>query len=220
VVRSMGEKLIFIAATIRKDFWSWFVISFSFTAIYYMVLMLGLIIRFDSLPNYVNAYGWIDNVRTIIQSTPSITDTLIIINDEWIFEVGFMNYDFGTGISEWSLFLAPTKILGVFLLGLLIATNYLLLRPKNRVCNDVRARTSVTASGFGALCVALASITMSWVVCCSTPTWVVGLAMMGLGVSTSLWLEPMGVWVNLLGFGVLLIAILSAAERNRSSFTD
>ncbi len=216
----MGEKLIFIAATIRKDFWSWFVISFSFTAIYYMVLMLGLIIRFDSLPNYVNAYGWIDNVRTIIQSTPSITDTLIIINDEWIFEVGFMNYDFGTGISEWSLFLAPTKILGVFLLGLLIATNYLLLRPKNRVCNDVRARTSVTASGFGALCVALASITMSWVVCCSTPTWVVGLAMMGLGVSTSLWLEPMGVWVNLLGFGVLLIAILSAAERNRSSFTD
>jgi hypothetical protein len=44
--------------------------------------------------------------------------------------------------------------------------------------------------------------------------------MMGLGVSTSLWLEPMGVWVNLLGFGVLLIAILSAAERNRSSFTD
>lgn len=177
----MGEKLIFIAATIRKDFWSWFVISFSFTAIYYMVLMLGLIIRFDSLPNYVNAYGWIDNVRTIIQSTPSITDTLIIINDEWIFEVGFMNYDFGTGISEWSLFLAPTKILGVFLLGLLIATNYLLLRPKNRVCNDVRARTSVTASGFGALCVALASITMSWVVCCSTPTWVVGLAMMGLG---------------------------------------
>lgn len=220
MVRSMGEKLIFIAATIRKDFWSWFVISFSFTAIYYMVLMLGLIIRFDSLPNYVNAYGWIDNVRTIIQSTPSITDTLIIINDEWIFEVGFMNYDFGTGISEWSLFLAPTKILGVFLLGLLIATNYLLLRPKNRVCNDVRARTSVTASGFGALCVALASITMSWVVCCSTPTWVVGLAMMGLGVSTSLWLEPMGVWVNLLGFGVLLIAILSAAERNRSSFTD
>lgn len=216
----MGEKLIFIAATIRKDFWSWFVISFSFTAIYYMVLMLGLIIRFDSLPNYVNAYGWIDNVRTIIQSTPSIKDTLIIINDEWIFEVGFMNYDFGTGISEWSLFLAPTKILGVFLLGLLIATNYLLLRPKNRVCNDVRARTSVTASGFGALCVALASITMSWVVCCSTPTWVVGLAMMGLGVSTSLWLEPMGVWVNLLGFGVLLIAILSAAERNRSSFTD
>lgn len=216
----MGEKLIFIAATIRKEFWSWFVISFSFTAIYYMVLMLGLIIRFDSLPNYVNAYGWIDNVRTIIQSTPSITDTLIIINDEWIFEVGFMNYDFGTGISEWSLFLAPTKILGVFLLGLLIATNYLLLRPKNRVCNDVRARTSVTASGFGALCVALASITMSWVVCCSTPTWVVGLAMMGLGVSTSLWLEPMGVWVNLLGFGVLLIAILSAAERNRSSFTD
>jgi hypothetical protein len=216
-VQNMWAKAAFITATIRENLLQWLAISLCFTAIYYIVLMLSLVFRFGNLPNYMNSFDWVANVQMIIHSTPSIIDTLLIINDEWIFEVGFMNYDFGTGISEWSLFLAPVKILGVFVLGALIATNYLLLRPKYRVCTDARARASGTASGFGAICVALASITMSWVVCCSTPTWVVGLAMMGLGVSTSLWLEPMGLWVNLLGFGVLLIASFAAAGRDPSS---
>jgi hypothetical protein len=213
----MLKKIYFIATTIRENLSQWFFISICFTAVYYIVLMLSLVFRFRNLPNYMNSFNWIENVEMIIRSTPSALDTLMIINDEWIFEIGFMNYNFGTGISEWSLFLAPVKIVGVFVLGALIATNYLLLRPKYRICTDACARSSGAASGFGALCVALASITMSWVVCCSTPTWVVGLAMMGLGVSTSLWLEPMGLWVNLLGFGVLLVASFSAAGRGRSS---
>ena len=215
-VKKMWTKIAFIRATVRENLLQWFVVSFCFTTVYYIVLMLSLIFRFGNVPNYMNSFSWTDNVQTIIRSTPSVLDTLMIINDEWIFEIGFMNYDFGMGISEWSLFLAPTKILGVFFLGTLIATNYLLLRPENRICTDACARSSGAASGFGAVCVALASITMSWVVCCSTPTWVVGLAMMGLGVSTSLWLEPMGLWVNLLGFGVLLVAVFTAAGRGRS----
>lgn len=213
----MWRRIDFIAAIIRKNLLQWFAVSCGFTATYYLVLMLGLIFRFGSLPNYVNSYDWIGNVQTIIRSTPSTLDTLKIINNEWIFEIGFMNYDFGLGISEWSLFLAPVKILGVFALGNLIATNYLILRPEDRICTDARAISSRAASGLGAVCVALASVTMSWVVCCSTPTWVVGLAMMGLGVSTSLWLEPMGFWVNLLGFSMLLVAIFTAAGRDRSS---
>jgi hypothetical protein len=213
----MFSRMSFISATIRKNFLQWFGMSVLFTMIYYMVLMLSLVFRFQNLPNYMTHYNWIDNVQTIIRSTPSMLDTLMIINDEWIFEIGFMNYDFGTGISEWSLFLAPIKMFGVFCLGALVTTNYLLLRPQHRICTDICARSSGVASGFGAVCVALASITMSWVVCCSTPTWVVGLAMMGLGVSTSLWLEPMGLWVNFLGFGVLLVASFSAAGRGYSS---
>jgi hypothetical protein len=216
-VQNMWRKIDFIVATIRKNLFQWLAISFCFTTIYYMVLMLSLVFRFGSLPNYINDFNWIDNIQTIIRSTPSMLDTLMIINNEWVLEIGFMNYDFGMGISEWSLFLAPVKILGVFVLGTLIATNYLLLRPKYRICTDACARSSGAASGFGAICVALASITMSWVVCCSTPTWVVGLAMMGLGVSTSLWLEPMGFWVNLLGFGVLVVASFTAAGRGYSS---
>jgi hypothetical protein len=213
----MWTKMVFIGTTIRKDLLRWFAVSVAFTLIYYTVLLLSLIVRFGNFPNYINIYDWVHNVKTIIQSTPSLFDTLMIINDEWFFEIGFMNYDFGTGISEWSLFLAPVKILGVFLLGVLIATNYLLLRPANRICTNTSAKSAGVISGFGAICGALASITMSWVVCCSTPTWVVGLAMMGLGVSTSLWLEPMGLWVNLLGFGVLLVAIFVAAKQDQSS---
>jgi hypothetical protein len=48
---------------------------------------------------------------------------------------------------------------------------------------------------------------MSWVVCCATPTWVVGLAIMGLGVSTSLSIEPVGFWLNALGFILMIIAL-------------
>jgi hypothetical protein len=213
----MLEKMAFIFLTIRKNVFQWFAISLFFTVIYYMVLMLSLILRFGNLPNYVNEFNWVENVKTIINSTPSLLDTVMIVKDEWVFEIGYMNYDFGSGISEWSLFFAPAKILGVLFLGCLIATNYLLLQRQRRVCTDACASVSSAASGFGALCVALASITMSWVVCCSTPTWVVGLAMMGLGVSTSLWLEPMGLWVNLLGFSVLLGAIFAAAGRGRGA---
>ena len=211
----MFEKMAFISFTIRKNFAQWFVISFFFTVTYYIVLMLSLILRFENLPNYVNIFNWVENVKTIIYSTPSLLDTVMIVKDEWVFEIGYMNYDFGSGISEWSLFFAPAKVLGVFFLGALLATNYLLLQKNRRVCTDTCARSSCAASGFGAICVALASITMSWVVCCSTPTWVVGLAMMGLGVSTSLWLEPMGLWVNLLGFSVLLGASFAAAGERR-----
>jgi hypothetical protein len=39
------------------------------------------------------------------------------------------------------------------------------------------------------------------------------LAMMGLGVSTSLWLEPVGIWVNTLGYVFLLVAMFIAASR-------
>jgi len=112
----MWTKIAFIRATVRENLLQWFVVSFCFTTVYYIVLMLSLILRFGNVPNYMNSFSWTDNVQTIIRSTPSVLDTLMIINDEWIFEIGFMNYDFGMGISEWSLFLAPTKILGVFVL--------------------------------------------------------------------------------------------------------
>ena len=85
---------------------------------------------------------------------------------------------------------------------------------KSAACSSPFQRNSTkAAAGLGATLVSLASITMSWVVCCSTPTWVVGLAMMGLGVSTSLWLEPMGVVVSSLGFIFLVSALLISAGR-------
>jgi hypothetical protein len=105
------------------------------------------------------------------------------------------------------------KVLGVILLGAGVSANFLFLRATNRVCSLRAARSSGVAAGLGTTFVSLASITMSWVVCCSTPTWVVGLAMMGLGVSTSLWLEPVGIWVNMFGYLFLLVAMYIAASR-------
>ena len=184
----------------------------AFAVFYYLLLMAALIIRFESLPNYLNAYDWNFNIRRIWLSTPSLLDSVTIMKDEWLFEVGFMNYDYGKGISEWSLFIAPFKVLGVLLLTAAVSANLLLLRGRNRVCSVDAVRSASMAAGLGTTLVSLASITMSWVVCCSTPTWVVGLAMMGLGVSTSLWLEPIGIWVNILGYFFLIVAIYIAAS--------
>lgn len=207
----MSDRLTSIVTAIRQHPGWWCGITLGFTAGYYLVLMASLIVRFKRLPNYVTGYDWFTNVYTIIVSTPSVKDALAIIAEEWVLEIGFMNYDFGVGISEWSLFLAPAKMAVVMALGALLATHYLLLRATNRVCSSRRHRSSNAAAGFGATCVALTSITMSWVVCCATPTWVVGLAILGVGVSTSLWLEPLGAWLMYLGFAALLVGVFLAA---------
>jgi len=207
------SRLTIIWQTLRDCFYQCLVISIAFTIIYYSILMLSLIIRFQDLPNYINVYDWVGNIETIILSTPSLKDTLLIIKDEWLFEIEFMNYDFGAGISEWSLFFAPVKMLGVFFLGFLLSANFFLLKRNANCSSSLQRGSTKVAAGFGATFVSLASITMSWVVCCSTPTWVVGLAMMGLGVSTSLWLEPMGIVVSSLGFILLMLALLISAGR-------
>lgn len=211
----MMDRIALIASAIRRHRGWWWGITLGVTVGYYLALLAGLIAKFRHLPNYVKGYDWVSNVITIIVSTPSLKDALAIIADEWMLEIGFMNYDFGIGISEWSLFLAPAKMLVFMALGALLATHYILLRGDNRVCSTIAIRAASTSSGIGAACVALTSITLSWVVCCATPTWVVGLAIMGLGVSTSLWLEPLGAWLSCAGFAALLMGLWMAAGRAR-----
>ncbi|MDG2502359.1 MAG: hypothetical protein P8M77_08210 [Porticoccaceae bacterium] len=207
------SRINFIRQTLGQNVMVWLGLAIAFSLLYYLILMMALVIRFENLPNYLNVYEWAFNMKRIWLSTPSWFDTLNIMKDEWLFEIGFMNYDYGTGISQWSLFIAPAKVLGVIFLGVLLSANYLLLRTHNRVCSKDALRGAGLATGLGGTFVSLASITMSWVVCCSTPTWVVGLAMMGLGVSTSLWLEPVGIWVNIIGYMLLLASIYVAASR-------
>lgn len=209
----MLARLNIVLGVVRDNLVVWFAITLSVTFIYYALLVLAPIIRFGQWPNYINTYDWFSNVQRIVSSTPSWRDTLLIIKDEWVLELGYMNFDFGIGLSQWSVFVAPVKVLGILALGALLATLYLLLNRRHAVCARGAARRSRVAGGVGAGFIGLASVTLSWVVCCSTPTWVVGLAMMGLGVSTSLWLEPLGLWVNLLGFSLLLTAIFMASAR-------
>jgi len=189
-----------IRNAIGDRFRLWLAIAFGFTALYYVVLMVTMVIRFGNFPNYVTPYNWFGNVAHIVKSTPSYIDMLPIIRDEWLLEIGYMNMSFGHGISEWSLNLIPVKMLLMLFLGALIATVWALAQEQRRVCTRRELGATVATSGIGASLVALTGATMSWVVCCATPSWIVGLAMMGMSVAMANWLEPAGTWVGAVGF--------------------
>ena len=207
-----------ISSSIKERFWFWLMVSIAFTVIYYVILMISLVLRFGHLPNYMTPYNWVGNVLEIIKSTPAIVDMIPIIFDEWLLEIGYMNYSFGNGIAEWSLNLMPAKMLVIFLVGALIALNIILLQKQARSCNKQVYRSAITTTGLGGILVALTNATMTWVVCCATPSWVVGLAMLGLGVSTSLWLEPLGTWLAVSGFIFLLFTVYFLARKMALEF--
>jgi hypothetical protein len=132
-----------------------------------------------------------------------------------------MNRDYGHGIAEWSVELIPSKLLIVVALGALVATNALLLRRQSQSCARTTLYSGATATGLGAALVGLASITMMWVVCCASPSWAVGLALLGVGVSTAFGLQPFGADITLAGFGMLFAAsYLLAGDHPIASAAD
>ena len=205
------DVLTTIGATIRAEWRRLLFFGLGFAVIFQVVMMIALIIRFQDLPNYVVFYDWVGSAAHIIRSTPSWSDVWPIIWEEWLIEIGFMNYDFGSGISEWSLNVVPSRLLTLAVLGAMIALCFSLLRQNT--CSTGTATTLRATTGLGATLVAMTAGTMSWVVCCATPSWVVGLAMLGLGVSTSLALETMGPLLQGGGFGTLLAMIFFLAWR-------
>ncbi|MBC58212.1 MAG: hypothetical protein CL814_14955 [Confluentimicrobium sp.] len=185
--------------------------GFAFMVLSQVAMLAALILRFQALPNYQTFYNWPGNVARIIRSTPALSDMPGIIAEEWLVEIGRMNYDYGTGISEWSLNVIPSRLVVMFVLGILVGLCAALMRA-DRCSLPVRG-SARAVTGLGAVLIAMTNATMSWVVCCATPSWVVGLAMMGLGVSSSLALETLGPWLNLGGFGLLLALALCLAWR-------
>lgn len=183
----------------------------AFLVLSQVFLLVALIVRFQDIPNYVTFYNWPANVAWIVQSTPAWSDMPAIIAEEWLIEIGYMNYDYGMGLSEWSLNVVPSRLVVMFGLGVMVCLATLLMRPES--C-ETRLRASAGAGvGLGATLLAMTNFTMSWVVCCATPTWVVGLAMLGLGVSTSLALESLGPTLSLTGLGLLSAMIVVLAWR-------
>lgn len=182
-----------------------------FAVLFQVFMMLALIVRFQDFPNYVTFYDWFGNAAHIIKSTPSWRDVASIIWEEWLIEIGYMNYDYGMGISEWSLNVVPSRLLVLFALGVCMSLCLALLKRDS--CSTGTSTTLRATTGVGALLVAMTNATMSWVVCCATPSWVVGLAMLGLGVTTSLALETMGPVLMVSGFGLMAFTILFLAWR-------
>lgn len=197
--------------TVRAEWKQMVFYGIAFSILFQVLMLLALIIRFQALPNYSEYYNWFGNVAWIIQSTPSWRDILPIINEEWLIEIGKMNYDYGMGISEWSLNVVPTRLMVLFILGALISLCLSFLRQNQ--CNMATSSTLRASTGLGAVLIAMTNATMSWVVCCAAPSWVVGLAMLGLSVSTSLALETLGPSLNFIGFSLLTLTILYLARR-------
>ena len=196
---------------IRESWRQMVLFGLIFALLFQVFMMVALIVRFQNLPNYITFYDWIGSAIHIVKSTPSWRDIVPIIWEEWLIEIGFMNYDYGIGISEWSLNVVPSRLLVLFILGACISLCLTLLRRDT--CSVGASSTMRATTGLGALMVVVTNATMSWVVCCATPSWVVGLAMLGLGVSTSLALETMGPVLTYGGFGLLALTIMVLAWR-------
>ena len=84
-----------VLATVRRHRVLILAFTLLFPFFFYLVLMGLLVVRFGHLPNYVTPYDWFDNVWRIIVSTGSVSDMLRIAADEWLLEIGYMNYAYG-----------------------------------------------------------------------------------------------------------------------------
>ena len=180
----------------------WFAIALGFAAIYYTGLLLFTMARFWEIPNYVEFYNVFQTYKQILDGTPAWSDAWPILMDEPWFEAGYKNPHY-YGIATWSYMLIPPKMFLVFLTGALLATVVVLATAsKVNACATSPVRT-YTVAGTGTALVALTSATLTWVVCCAAPSWVVALAMLGMSVSLALWLEPLG--HILMPLGLLLV---------------
>lgn len=207
---ALASEIRYAVSAERK---SWWTIVLAVPVIYLIGMMIALMVRFENFPNYVTFYDYFGNVAEIIRATPSVRDMVPIIAEEWLIEIGYMNSDWGAPISEWSLNVIPSKVVVVIFLGMLIATCIALLRAPGPACPAGVKRSANVATGIGATMAGVTSLTMSWVVCCATPSWVVGLAMLGVGVSTSLWLEFLGPWLSGAGFILMALCAIALAWR-------
>lgn len=214
----MKALLAEIDAAIATRVWRWLAYAIAFLVLYYAVLLLSLVVRFGEWPNYMTFYNWPVNVWRIFAGTPSWRDALDIAAAEWLLEVGYMNYDFGHGISEWSMTLLPLRMIVIFSLGILISSIWAVATASSASCShNISRLPTAFGSGTAALLVGFTNITATWVVCCATPSWVVGLSMLGLSVSAANWIEPIGPWLSFVGFSVLVVILLLISLRRLRS---
>lgn len=215
-----------IAAAVGRRKLAWAATFLGFVSGYYLGLLGAAMARFGQAPNYVNLLDWPRNVRRILDGTPSLADTWRIIGDEWIVDIGRMNYDYGNGVAEWAMTIITDK-LGIILgLGALVATAFVLVlqvRPAPPIRESRLAGTSVAIAG--ATLVGVGNATLHWAVACATPSWVASLAMLGMSPGLALWLEPIGDYITVVGFLFLLLALgllaqQRPASRSRSTLSD
>jgi hypothetical protein len=194
-----------------------------FPILFYLLLLGVLVVKYGHAPNYVTHHNWIHNVLGIIHGTPSVRDMVPIILNEWLLEIGYMDYQYGHGVADWSLSIIPHKLAIMSLAGALIGLNLSLLCERrasetlSREC--VRACRSGVLTCFGALCTGLTSATVFSVACCAAPSWAGSLTILGMETSLAFALEPFGPIASSLGLAGLIISALWLAHDSRSGLS-
>jgi len=200
--------LVILQREVRGSARLWLLVAIGFFVGFQLLQLALLIGRFQVFPNYLIVHDWFANIARIVRMTPSVGDMIPIMLDEWLVEVGSINYSFGRGVAEWSFVLIPGKAVIVLGIAALVATNFVLLRAAWRTCGIFARLGSSAATGAGAIVAGAAATTITWVVCCAAPTWVVGFAVLGVGVTTALALQPFGGWLLLLGLSTLVMSAI------------
>lgn len=197
-----------ILVTEIKQHWKMFLsISVGFVFLYYGTLLLLTMARFGEIPNYVEFYDIFAIYKGIFDGTPALSDALMILKDEAWIETGYKNPDY-YGVATWSYMLIPPKMLLVLLLGMLIGVFSILTVSRSKSCETAGNKKMMAAAGVGSSLVCLTSATLTWVVCCATPSWVVALAMLGMSSSLALFLEPLGQVMMISGLGIMFVIIV------------
>jgi hypothetical protein len=209
--------IAFVAGIVRPRWRLWLAVTAGFVFAYYGAQLLLLVLRFGHWPNYITAYDYPVNVARIVRHTPSVADMIPIVANEWLLEIGYMNYDFGHGIAEWSLAILPTNLLAVTLLGAVIGFDLLVWRRVRPVCSATERPVALGAAGIGAALFGLTNITVSSIVCCASPNWMVSLTLIGFDSALSLSLQPYGFWLALAGALLLAGATAWLGWRGRAT---
>ncbi len=195
--------------------------AIGFPIVFYLALLGTLVIQYGHLPNYVTRYDWIANILRIIHGTRSVADMVSIILNEWLLEIGYMDYAYGHGVADWSLAIIPHKLAIMSLAGALIGLNVALLlerqtaRTTSQQC--VQACRSGLLTSMGAFCAGLTSMTVFSVACCAAPSWAGSLTVLGVETSLAFAIEPFGPIASLLGLAALVVSALWIVRDTRAA---
>ena len=126
-----------------------------------------------------------------------------IILNEWLLEIGYMDYGYGHGVADWSLSIIPHKLVIMSLAGALIGLNVALLLERQTARTISQQCVLACRSGFltslGAFCAGLTSTTVFSVACCAVPSWAGSLTVLGVETSLAFAIEPFGPIASMVG---------------------
>jgi hypothetical protein len=195
---------------LRERFGRWIALSFALGCGYYAALLGAMMLRFLVIPNYGHLYDAPEAYHTIWVSTPSTRDALEIMADEPLFELGYAMPEFG--IAEWSLTVTLPNLLRVAGISALLACFALLVAASRRAGCRTSRRSAAAASG-GAGLLALCSASLTWVVCCATPSWIVALSILGVSLAVADAVEPFEHALLALGLAATVAGIALQARQ-------